>query len=289
MRIREACGVAFPIGSGDVVSFAGHEHRGGSQLQRGRGEKMIEKDVEIRMADGTCDAVIYEHEDGLPRPGAIHLPDIIGIRPSHRDMARRLAGLGYTVLLPNPFYRTARPPVFDFHPKFTEERTMKRMGELAGPLTPEVMERDASGYIDYLAAQNSVRGAKMGVVGYCFTGAMVLRAAAARPDRIGAAASFHGGGLCTDAPKSSHLVLPRIPKSNGPRLYFGHAVQDQFMPQEAIEKFNRALAAWGGKFESEVYDGAFHSWTVPDSAVYNQPQAERAFAKLKALFAEALK
>jgi carboxymethylenebutenolidase len=250
---------------------------------------MIEKEIEIRMADGTFDAVIYEHEDGRPRPGAIHLPDIVGIRQSHRDMARRLAGLGYTVLLPNPFFRTARTPVFDFPPKFPEERTMKRMGELAGPLTPEVMARDTSAYIDYLAAQKSVSGAKMGVAGYCFTGAMALRAAAARPDRVGAAASFHGGGLCTDAPTSPHLVLPKIPKSNGPRLYFGHAVQDQFMPQEAIDKFNAALAAWGGKFESEIYDGAFHSWTVPDSPVYNQPQAERAFEKLKSLFAEELK
>jgi carboxymethylenebutenolidase len=181
---------------------------------------MIEQEIEIRMADGTCDAVIYQHEDGRPRPGAIHLPDIVGIRASHRDMARRLAGLGYTVLLPNPFYRTSRSPVFDFQPKFPEERTMKRMGELAGPLTPEVMERDASANIDFLAAQKTVSGAKMGVVGYCFTGAMALRAAAARPDRVGAAASFHGGGLCIDAPTGPHLVLPRIPKSNGPQLYF---------------------------------------------------------------------
>jgi len=250
---------------------------------------VTEKEIEIRMADGTCDAVLYYEDDGRRRPAAIHLPDIVGIRPAHREMARRLAGQGYVVLLPNPFYRTARAPVYDFEPKFPEERTMKRMGELAGPLTPEVMERDAASYVNYLAVHDSVSNTRIGVVGYCFTGAMALRTAAARPDRIGAAASFHGGGLFTDTPTSPHLVLPHIPTSNGPRLYFGHAVNDQFMPQPAIDKFNAALAAWGGKYESEIYDGAFHGWTVPDSPVYDKPQAERAFAKLTALFAATLK
>ena len=250
---------------------------------------VIEKEIDIKMADGTCDAVLYYEDDGRQRPGAIHLPDIVGIRASHREMARRLAGAGYVVLLLNPFYRTARSPVYDFEPKFPEERTMKRMGELAGPLTPEVMEQDASSYVNYLATQHCVSNARMGVVGYCFTGAMALRTAAARPDRIGAAASFHGGGLFTDAPTSPHLVLPRIPTSNGPRLYFGHAVNDQFMPQAGIDKLNAALKAWGGKYESEVYDGAYHGWTVPDAPVYNKPQAERAFAKLTGLFAATLK
>jgi carboxymethylenebutenolidase len=124
----------------------------------------------------------------------------------------------------------------------------------------------------------------MGVVGYCFSGALAMRTAATRPDRIAAAASFHGGRLFTDAPTSPHLVLPRIKA----RLYFGHATQDQTMPQEAIEKLNRALQTWGGVYESEVYEGAYHSWTVPDSPVYNQPQAERAFAKLTWLFAKTL-
>lgn len=250
---------------------------------------MIEQEIEIKMADGTCDAVLYCEDDGRRRPGAIHLPDIVGIRPSHRQMARRLAEQGYVVLLPNPFYRTAHAPVFDFQPKFPDDRTMKRMGELAGPLTPEAMERDAGSYVNYLATQHCVSDTRMGAVGYCFTGAMALRTAAARPDRIGAIASFHGGGLFTDAPTSPHLVLPHIPTSGGPRLYFAHATNDQFMPQEAIGKLNAALAAWGGKYESEIYDGAYHGWTVPDSPVYNPPQAERAFRKLTELFAATLK
>ncbi len=157
---------------------------------------MNEKEIEIKMADGVCDAVLYEAGDGKKRPGAIHYPDIVGIRPSHRAMAKRLAETGYTVLLVNPFYRTARTPVFDFAPNFAgDERTLKRFAELTGPLPPEAMETDASTYINYLATQPSVSSAMMGAVGYCFTGAMALRTAAARPDRVGAIASFHGGRL----------------------------------------------------------------------------------------------
>jgi carboxymethylenebutenolidase len=116
---------------------------------------------------------------------------------------------------------------------------------------------------------------------------MALRIAATRPDRIAAAASFHGGSLYTDAPTSPHLLLPQVKA----RLYFGHAFEDRSMPEEAIDKLDRALEAWGGEYESEVYEGAHHGWTVPQSgnSAYNQPQAERAFHKLSALFAETLK
>lgn len=223
-------------------------------------------------------------EDGRRLPGVIFLTDIGGIRPSQRDMARRLASEGYTVLMPNVFYRTGRPPMFDFPVKMGDERTTKRITELSGPLTAEAFQRDASAYVDFLAAHESVNGGAMGVVGYCFSGALAMRTAAARPDPIAAVASFHGGRLFTDAATSPHLVLPRIKA----RLYFGHATQDQSMPPEAIAKLNDALQAWGGLYESEVYEGAYHSWTVPDSPVYNQPQAERAFAKLTELFAKTL-
>ena len=250
---------------------------------------MVEKEIEIKMADGVCDAVLYEAEDGKKRPGVIHYPDIMGIRPSHRAMAKRLAEAGYTVLLVNPFYRTARGKIFDFTPNFAgDERTMKRFGELVGPLPPEAMEKDAATYINYLATQASVSAATMGAVGYCFTGQVALRTAAARPDRVGAIASFHGGGLFTDKPTSPHLALPRIPK-DGPRLYFGHAANDHSMPQEAIDKFDAALKGWGGRYESELYADAPHGWTVADSPAYREPQAERAFGKLTALFTAALK
>jgi carboxymethylenebutenolidase len=245
---------------------------------------VIEKDIEIKMADGVCDAVLYEAGDGRPVPGVIDYPDIFGVRPSSRGMSRRLAEKGYTVLLPNPFYRTSRSPVFTFKPDFGDERTMKRFGELTAPLTPEAMESDGSAFVDFLAGQKTVSGAKMGAIGHCFTGVEALRTAAARPDRIGAIASFHGGRLIVDGPASPHLVLPRVKA----HLYFGHAKEDKSMPKEAIEKLDAALAAWGGKYESVTYD-ALHGWTVPDSHAYDEPQAERAFEKLTALFAATLK
>jgi len=246
---------------------------------------MLEKAIEIRTADGTADGFLYQAEDGVRHPGVIHLTDIGGIRPSHRAMARRLAESGYTVLLPNVFYRTGRPPMFDFVPKMGDAQTMKRFGELATPMTPAAMERDSASYVDFLAANNSVGSGKVGVVGYCFTGAMAMRAAAVRPAKIAAAASFHGGGLFTDTPTSPHLVLPRVKAE----LYFGHATNDASMPKEAIEKLDRALASWGGKYDSEVYAGANHGWTTADAPVYDQAHAERAFQKLTALFARTLK
>lgn len=245
---------------------------------------MMEEKVEIRTPDGTADGVLFRPGGEGRSPGVIHLTDIGGIRPAPLGMARRQAEQGYVVLVPNAFYRTGRPPLFDFQPDFTDARTMKRFGELAGPLTPDAIARDASSYVDFLAAHGSVSTTAMGVVGYCFTGAMAIRTAAARPDRIGAAASFHGGGLYTDTPQSPHLVLPRVKA----RLYFGHAVNDRSMPQDAIDKLEQALEAWAGNHESEVYEGAFHGWTVPDSPAYNAPQAERAFVKLKELFVNTL-
>jgi carboxymethylenebutenolidase len=243
---------------------------------------VIAKDIQIPTPDGTADGLLLgpDGSDGSsPPPRVIHLTDIMGIRPAHRDMAARLAAEGYTVLVPNVFYRTARPPLFAFPFVFGEERTMQRIGELARPLTPEAIERDASAYIDFIG------GGPVAIVGHCFSGQMALRCAAARPDAVVAVASFHGGNLVTDAPTSPHHVLPRVKA----RLYFGHASQDRSMPQPAIDTLEAALRAWGGRFESERYDGALHGWTVPGSPVYNQPQAERAFAKLRELLAAELR
>jgi len=245
---------------------------------------VIEEKIEIRTSDGISDGFLYRPDDKGRHPGVIHLTDIAGIRPSQEDMARRLAAEGYAVLMPNVFYRTRKPPVFDFPRNFGDEQTMKRVAELSAPLTPDAMARDASAYVDFLAAHDFVSKGGMGVVGYCLTGKMALYAAKARPDKIAAVASFHGAGLATDAADSPHLALPAIRAA----LYFGHATKDRGMPAEAIEELDRALAAWGGQYESEVYEGASHSWTMPDSPVYNQPQAERAFAKLTQLFAKTL-
>ena len=152
---------------------------------------------------------------------------------------------GMSVLVPNLFYRTSKLPVFDFPLKFGDERTTKRLGELSAPLTPDAMGRDASAYVDFLAARETVDPGPMGVVGFCFSGAMAMRAAAARPDRIAAAASLHGGRLYTDQPTSPHRQLPRIKA----RLYFGHAVDDKSMPAESISQFEEALRASGGRIK----------------------------------------
>ncbi len=246
---------------------------------------MIEQAIEIRTADGTSDGFLYREDNGSRRPGVIHLTDIGGIRPDHRNMARRLAEKGFTVLLPNVFYRTGKPPMFDFTPTMGEERTMKRFAQLAGPMTPDAMERDGAAYVDFLEIQQGVSEGAMGVVGYCFTGAMAMRTAAARPGQIAGAASFHGGGLFSAAPGSPHHVLSRIRA----QLYFGHATNDQSMPAEAIKNLELALETWRGKYKSEIYEGALHGWTVPGGPVYNHQQAERAFETLAAFFTDTLK
>ncbi|HXW57304.1 MAG TPA: dienelactone hydrolase family protein [Candidatus Cybelea sp.] len=245
---------------------------------------MIETAVDILTRDGTADGWLFEpHEEGR-WPGVIHLTDIFGIRPASRDMAKRLAEQGYLVLEPNVFYRTRRPPVFDFPFKLGDERFMKRVGELTRSLTPEAIERDGRAYVDFLASHRSVAGEAFGVVGYCFTGAMALRLAAACPNRIAALASFHGGHLYADSPASPHKLLPRVRA----QLYFAHGIEDRSMPKEAIEEFERALKAWGGQYVSEVYEGSRHGWTVPDNQAYDHAQAERAFHSLAGLFRRAL-
>ncbi|MGH7668293.1 MAG: dienelactone hydrolase family protein [Gemmatimonadaceae bacterium] len=245
---------------------------------------VIELPVSVSTADGIADGFLYQLESKAAWPGIVHLTDIHGVREASRGMARRLAEEGYTVLLPNVFYRTRKPPMFDFPVNFGDERTKQRFAELTGPLTPEAAARDAAAYVDFLRAQPATAAGPMGVVGYCFTGALSLRIAAARPDAIAAASSFHGGGLHTDAPTSPDRGLPRVKA----QLHVGHAFEDRSMSADAIAKFDQALAAWGGRYESLVYGQARHGWTVPDSAAYDRDQAERAYANMTALFARTL-
>jgi carboxymethylenebutenolidase len=245
----------------------------------------LEEPVDVETPDGHATGLVYRAPDGQPRPGAIFLTDIGGIRPAMREAARRVADAGYTVLLPNIFYRTGEPPFLAPPVNMTDPKARQMLDALRAGLPPEAIERDGAAYVRFLAAQSATAKGPLGVVGYCFSGAVALRIAAAQPDRIAAAASFHGGGLYTDAPTSPHLVLPRVKA----RLYFGHAVEDRSMPAAAIEKFEQALQQWGGVYESEIYDGAYHSWTATDSPVYNRPQAERAFRKLVELLGDTLR
>ena len=236
---------------------------------------MIERKFEIAAADGTADAILYTPGNGS-YPGLLFYTDIFGVRPANQGMAQRIAEQGYAVMMPNVFYRYGKPPFTDANFKWGEPDAMKIIHGLFGALTGAMMEKDAPVYVETLLQQKEVSGGKVGVVGYCFPGAMALRTAAVVPEKIAAAASFHGGQLVTEAPDSPHSRVPRVKGE----LYFGHAVQDQSMPPDAIEKLNDTLKAWGGRYDSEVYEGALHGWTVPGRDVYNEKQAERAHQKL---------
>ncbi len=242
--------------------------------------------IEIPIADGNAEAYLYRPSNGDgPWPGVIFLTDIMGIREANLGMAERIAEHGTVVLVPNVFHRVSKLPVVDFELKMGDERTMKRLGELRAGLSSAQMGPDGAAFADFLLAQPDVRGPKVAVAGYCFTGTMAIRTAATAPDKIAAAASFHGGGLYTDRPDSPHLLLPKITA----RLYFGHAIEDRGMPPEAIAKLETLLKSWQGRSESETYP-AHHGWTVPGRAgIYDEAQAERHYVKLFELLDETLK
>lgn len=236
---------------------------------------MIERNFEIAAADGITDAVLYAPGEGA-YPGLLFYTDIFGVRPANQGMARRIAAQGYAVLMPNIFYRYGKPPFADANFKWGEPESMKIFHGLSGALTGAMMEKDAPHYVKALLERPEVSGHKIAVVGYCFSGAMALRTAAVCADQVAAAASFHGGHLVTPDPDSPHSNIPRVKGE----LYFGHAVQDDSMTPDAVEKLNDTLKGWGGKYQSEVYEGARHGWTVPGRDVYDEKQAERHYEKL---------
>lgn len=246
---------------------------------------MIEKKIAIAAADGVTEAILYAPDENA-HPGILFYTDIFGIRPANQGMAQRVAEQGYAVLMPNVFYRYGKPPFADASFKWGEPTSMKIINGLSGALTGALMEKDAPAYVETLLNRPEVSeggasakaGAtkKIGVVGYCFTGAMALRTAAVCADQVAAAASFHGGHLVTEAPDSPHS---RISGVTG-ELYFGHGVMDDTMPPAAIEKLHDTLKIWGRRYQNEVYEGARHGWTVPGRDVYNEKQAERHYEKL---------
>jgi carboxymethylenebutenolidase len=240
---------------------------------------MIEQKLELSIQGASVEALLFKPDDIGAFPGVVFLTDIWGIRPANIAMAKRLSDKGFAVLLPNVFWRHSAIAPNGFEPESPEEK-QKAIGPLFQSLTAANMASDGRVYVDFLLAQKGLKPGKVGVVGYCFTGAMAIRMAAAEPGRIAAAASFHGGWLATDAPDSPHLLLPQVKA----RLYFGHAVEDQSMTAAQIETLEQALRDWHGAFQSETYEGARHGWTVPGRDVYNELQAERAFEKLVELF-----
>lgn len=243
---------------------------------------MIETEFEIPTI-GT-EVLLFRPDDIADFPGVIFLTDIWGIRPANIGMARRLAEKGFAVLMPNVFHRYARNQPNGFEPEDEGEK-QKALQTLFGCLTAEQMVSDGKAYIDFLLAQKGVKQGKLGVVGYCFTGQMALRMAAADPGRVAAAASFHGGFLVTDRPNSPHKQIPKVKA----RLYFAHAVEDASATPQQVATLEEELRNWRGAFQSEVYEGARHGWTVPGRDVYNELQAERAFEKEVELFDATLK
>ena len=243
---------------------------------------MIEEKLEIPTIN--TETLLLRPDGVAEFPGIVFLTDIWGIRPANIGMAKRLAEKGFAVLMPNVFHRYSRIAPNGWKPEGDAE-VHKALATLFSTLTAEQMVSDGKAYADFLLAQKGVKPGKIGVVGHCFTGQMAVRMAAAMPDKIAAAASFHGGFLVTDKPDSPHKVLSPIKA----RLYFGHAVEDGTATPEQVATLEESLRNWHGAFQSEFYEGAKHGWTVPGSAVYNELQAERAFEKEVELFDATLK
>jgi carboxymethylenebutenolidase len=245
---------------------------------------MTEQNVDVRTPDGTADAKLIRADGNDQLPGVIVLTDIWGTRPAFVDLGKRIAQRGYAVLVPNIFYRSGRAPVFDAPGDFQDSKTREKINAMTRPLTADAMERDGSAFVDFLSSQPSVGSGPIGVVGFCFAGSFALRIAAARPDRVAAAASFHGGGLYKDDDASPHGVLPRVKA----RLYFGHATNDNSMTAGQIEMFEAALEKWGGEYSSETYN-ARHGWMIPGREIYDPAAAAKGFDKLIELFDGAMK
>jgi carboxymethylenebutenolidase len=258
------------------------------------GVDMIETDVEIKTPDGTCDAAFFHPKSkaGSAYPGVLVWPDAFGLRPALRTIGRNLAAEGYSVLVPNPFYRVSKAPFTDASKfNFQNPDDMAKLRPLMASVTePGNAEKDAIAYVAFLDAQKEVNKAKkIGTQGYCMGGPLVVRTAATVPDRIGAGASFHGGGLVTDKPDSPHLLAPKIKA----RMYFGIASNDDTKQPDAKDKLRDAFAAAHVQAEIEVYP-ALHGWCIPDmpmrdgAPIYNKVEAEGAWGKLVSLYRLAL-
>jgi len=236
-------------------------------------------DVDIPTQDGIADAYLAHPDDGSPHPGVLFYQDAFGIRPHLKSMADRLAAAGYTVLVPNVFYRAGRTPVFDL-PEFIDPSARPEIFEQIMPvmqtLTPELAMRDADAYLRWLADSPPVTDGPVALTGYCMGARLALFTAGTYPDRVAAAAGFHGGRLATDTPDSPHLVAEHITAE----LYFGHADQDQSLPPEQQQRLEDALTKAGVRHRSEVYPGAHHGYTQADTSSYNKEGDERHWAAL---------
>jgi carboxymethylenebutenolidase len=255
-------------------------------------DQVMSRDVNIKTPDGTCDAAFFYPATGA-HAGVVVWTDIFGLRPSFRDLGKRLAGEGFAVLVPNPFYRTAKSPVvvdastFDFNSPEDRAKT----AAWTGPINQAgAIERDATAHIAFLDAQKEVdKNKKMGTQGYCMGGPLVFKTASVS-SRIGAGATFHGGGLVTDKPDSPHLLIPKM-KS---RMYIAIAASDDTRQPDAKDTLKKTFADAHVPAEVTVYEGTIHGWCVRDmppqngKPIYSRPDAERAWGHLLSLYKTSL-
>jgi carboxymethylenebutenolidase len=240
---------------------------------------VTEADVTVKTPDGNCDAYFVHPASGTGA-GVLLWPDIFGLRPSMRQMGKRLAESGYAVLVVNPFYRVHKAPTA---PQGAATQ-IKEMMPLAQGLNETTHMTDAKAFIAWMDQQASVaKNRKVGTQGYCMGGPIAFRTAAAVPDRVGAVASFHGGGLVTENPNSPHL---QASKTKAQFLVAIAANDDQRSPKDK-DVLKETFAAAKLPAEIEVYSGA-HGWCPPDSTVYNEPDAEKAWSRLLVLYGKAL-
>lgn len=241
-------------------------------------------DVAIRTADGTADAYFVAPATGK-HPGVLIWPDIRGLRPAFRHMADRLAGEGYAVLVVNQFYRSAKSPVVQPGDDFADPAVRERLIGYTKHLGRKAVESDAKAFIAFLDEQKAVdRSRRLAVTGYCMGGPMTIYTAAVSPARIGAAASFHGGGVGTDKPDSPHLLIPATRAG----YLFAIADNDDLKDPEEKNRLNAVLTPRKQWHEVEVYKGAMHGWCPPDSRAYDEPAAEKAWTRMLALFKASL-
>ncbi len=241
---------------------------------------VVEQEVMVETPDGMADCY-FVHPAGGEHAAVIVWPDIVSIRPAFRMMGKRLAEAGYSVLVVNPYYRTAKGAVVPEGKTFRDPGIRELLMPHAGTLSPNTCVSDGRAFVDFLDAQPSVdTSRKIGTTGYCMTGSYVMRLAAAIPDRIGAGGSFHGGGLASDEDDSPHLLAAQMKAGF---LIAIAANDDERNPEEKV-LLREAFDAADVTAEIEVYDDTLHGWCPPDSAVYNEAQAERAWSRLLRLF-----
>lgn len=246
--------------------------------------KIEREEIDVKTADGVAHAWVYRGGEE-PRSAVLLYTDAYGVRPSMHAMAERVAGLGYLVLLPNVFYRAGRYPPLDAATVAAVPSERERLMALVHSITPERVAIDGGAYLDAIAARGEVRKDWIGTAGYCMGGRMAFLTAAQHPDRVRAAASFHGGGLATDAPGSPHRLAGRVKAS----LYFGVADSDRNCTPEQQGALAAALGAAGVQYCIELYKGKRHGFAVPDHAgAYDPEAAERHWRRLQSFLGETL-